>query len=428
MTTRLRLDDVRRAWESSDPDLPRLVVGPGRASPTRRPRRPSAKGRRRSRSSWPRSAARPSAASRRRNRSTYRVEQIKALESPDGRGAAARPAPAPRDHRQPSGEDNGPFARSCLLEIIARRPARVRPLAGPEADLQGGRGARRHRGLRRAGRPVRHGLRQPARRGQPAHARLPPPPRLALPPPDGRGPARPATPTPPPTCWPTTTNVDDHWAAPGSPTTSSIHETGEYDRTQLPAASTRPSEPAEGPGLRRPLAAQPPPAVRPAGAGPRATGSASSPPRRLKADFRASLREVEPALGGPAGRRRQPADRRVRRLGPEQRPAVRAGRVPHRSGCTRRCSGCSTPPPTTARGLRRRVRPDPRPRPAASTSWSAWPTTTTTPSASWPSDLLQARDPRKEVGLEAWGRLLEIEARPRAGRRRSCASTSAPAS
>ena len=33
------------------------------------------------------------------------------------------------------------------------------------------------------------------------------------------------------------------------------------------------------------------------------------------------------------------------------------------------------------------------------------------------ADLLQARDPRKEVGLEAWGRLLEIEARPRAGRR-----------
>ncbi len=51
--------------------------------------------------------------------------------------------------------------------------------------------------------------------------------------------------------------------------------------------------------------------------------------------------------------------------------------------------------------------PAPTPATCRWTSSSAWPTTTTLAVRRLAADLLQARDPRKEVGLEAWGRLLE---------------------
>ena len=55
-----------------------------------------------------------------------------------------------------------PFARSCLLEVIATCPLTYGPWRALKRDLQGVRGEPRHRGVRGAGRPVRRGVR-PAR-------------------------------------------------------------------------------------------------------------------------------------------------------------------------------------------------------------------------------------------------------------------------
>ena len=134
------------------------------------------------------------------------------------------------------------------------------------------------------------------------------------------------------------------------------------------------AERAEEPGLRGAVAAQPTAAVLAAGAGRQRHRSATSPPTALKTDFRAVLREVEPALGRPARQRRQRPGRRVRRLDLDQRAAFRAGRLPH-AGAARSGAAAVRFPLRCRPRLRRRLRPHPRPRPARGRSWSGWPTT-----------------------------------------------------
>ncbi len=125
MSSRLRLDDVRRAWESRDLDLSQLVVGlagqPDEPSttPPRQGARTFANFLAELRS--PAFARRPP-----EEQSHFRVEQMKALESE----TAEVPLPDRlRLHEVIIAlwEDNGPFARSCLLEIIAHVPLRYGP-------------------------------------------------------------------------------------------------------------------------------------------------------------------------------------------------------------------------------------------------------------------------------------------------------------
>lgn len=114
----LRLADVRLAWEAQDPDLVRLVEGLAEQEdePSKAPAREGA----------PTFAkflaeirSKPFRRKPRAEQAHYRVEQIKALEAAD----AEVPLPDRlRLHEVIEGlwQDNGPFARTCLLAIIAR--------------------------------------------------------------------------------------------------------------------------------------------------------------------------------------------------------------------------------------------------------------------------------------------------------------------
>ncbi|MGP0067272.1 MAG: BRCT domain-containing protein [Isosphaeraceae bacterium] len=125
MSTRLRLDDVRRAWESSDPELSNLVVDlAGQADD--KPETPPREGaptfaRFLAELHSPAFARKPADEQKHR-----RIEQFKALESP----TAEVPLPDRlRLHEVITAlwEDNGPFARSCLMDIIARVPLKYGP-------------------------------------------------------------------------------------------------------------------------------------------------------------------------------------------------------------------------------------------------------------------------------------------------------------
>ncbi len=125
MPSRLRLDDVRRAWESRDSGLIGLVEAlVDQEDET--PKTPIREG-------APTFAKLldevRSQAFRRRpleEQAHFRIEQIKALESPTAE------VPLPDRFRVHEilmvlWEDNGPFARSCLLAIIARVPLKYGP-------------------------------------------------------------------------------------------------------------------------------------------------------------------------------------------------------------------------------------------------------------------------------------------------------------
>ncbi len=218
VTTRLRLDDIRRAWEARDPDLVRARRRPRRAG--RRARGPRPRGgadvrplpRRDPQPGLPpasRPRSRRTTASSRSRRSKPPTAEVplpdrlrlhEVLDALWRRPGAVRPVVPAGDHRP--------------------GPAGLRPVAGPEADLQGGRGPRRHRGLRRPGRPVRRGRLGPSHAGRPPHARLPPPPRLAIPAADAPRPGPPATPTRRRRARPLR-GRDATGTRPGSPTTSS---------------------------------------------------------------------------------------------------------------------------------------------------------------------------------------------------------------
>ena len=156
-----------------------------------------------------------------------------------------------------------------LLEIIADVPLAYGPWRAlkrifKEAEARGDTEV-----YGRPGRPLRHAP-SPAGTGRQvsrADARLPVP--------AGRGgtcgasavtPARVATPTSRPTCWPTTPTTRTG-AAPGSPTTSSTTRRKQYGRSRFHLSTARPARPAQAPGLRRAVAAQPAAAVLAAGAG-----------------------------------------------------------------------------------------------------------------------------------------------------------------
>ena len=96
MPSRIRLDDVRRAWEARDPELVGLVeaLADQDDEPPKAPIREGAP-------TFAKLLAEIRSLPFRRKpleeQAHYRVEQLKALEVPDGRGAAAGPAPAARD-------------------------------------------------------------------------------------------------------------------------------------------------------------------------------------------------------------------------------------------------------------------------------------------------------------------------------------------
>ncbi len=126
MSTHLRLDDVRRAWESNDPDLPGLVESMA-GEPDETPETPIREGAPTFAKFLAEIRSKPFFKTKTpEEQRHYRVEQFKALESPD----AEVPLPDRlRLHEIVAAlwEDNGPFARSCLLEIIARVPLRYGP-------------------------------------------------------------------------------------------------------------------------------------------------------------------------------------------------------------------------------------------------------------------------------------------------------------
>ncbi len=127
MSTRLRLDDVRRAWESNDPELVGLVdalAGQSDEAADKAPVREGAP-------TFAKFLAEIRSKAFFKTKTTeeqrlFRVERLKELESPD----AEVPLPDRlRLHEIVAAlwADNGPYARTCLLEIIARVPLRYGP-------------------------------------------------------------------------------------------------------------------------------------------------------------------------------------------------------------------------------------------------------------------------------------------------------------
>jgi hypothetical protein len=117
VTTPLRLDDLRRAWEARDPEVVGLVVALA-IQPDQPPETPIREGA----PTFARFLSEIRGWSfRRKPRSEqahYRIEQLKALESP----TAEVPLPDRlklHDLILKIWEDNGPFARRCLLQVIA---------------------------------------------------------------------------------------------------------------------------------------------------------------------------------------------------------------------------------------------------------------------------------------------------------------------
>ena len=98
VSTQLRLDDVRRAWEARDPELRPARRPAGRPSPTPSAQTPIREGA----PTFAKFLAEIRSKAFRKKpeaeQAHYRVEQLKALEAPERRGPAARPAAAARDH------------------------------------------------------------------------------------------------------------------------------------------------------------------------------------------------------------------------------------------------------------------------------------------------------------------------------------------
>lgn len=125
MSTQLHLEDLRRAWEARDPELVRLVEllanqpEPPPATPIREGAMTFAKFLRETQSWTFRKKPKEEQAQ-------YRIEQMKALEAPS--------AEVPLTDRLRLHEvlfilwqDNGVFARTCLLKIIGTVPLNYGP-------------------------------------------------------------------------------------------------------------------------------------------------------------------------------------------------------------------------------------------------------------------------------------------------------------
>jgi hypothetical protein len=117
MPTQLHLDDVRRAWEARDPELVRLIEALAE-QPDEKPETPLREGAL-TFDKFLREIQSPAFHRKSRDEQAhYRVETLKALEAPN--------AEVPLPDRLRAYEiilqlwqDNGPFARTCLLRVIA---------------------------------------------------------------------------------------------------------------------------------------------------------------------------------------------------------------------------------------------------------------------------------------------------------------------
>ena len=282
MAATLTLDDVRRAWDARDPELPRLIAH--LAEPARpragqaRPRR-GADVRPRSSPSIATAAVPPEAEG---GAGPLPRRDDQGARSPRRRGAAAGPAAAPRGHPTPCGRPTTRSPGRACCEVIATVPLAYGPWRALKRIFKEAEAKPRHRGLRRPGRPVRRGVRAGGYGGRSARRRSAylRPPGVAVPAP-GRRPAA------------------GHLRRRGRRLPRPLHRRHQLARhlgrqphllprgeevrparaSTSATATTRPG-PAEGPGVRRPVAAEPAAAVRAAGAGAGRRRSASSPPRR----------------------------------------------------------------------------------------------------------------------------------------------------
>jgi hypothetical protein len=397
VSTRLRLEDVRRAWEARDPELSDLVAdlaGQDDETPGTPPREAAP--------TFAKFLAEIRSQAFRRKpleeQAHYRIEQIKALESPE----AEVPLPDRlRLHEVVLAlwEDNGPFARSCLLAIIARVPIRYGPWralkrifkeaeARDDTEILGALAARVDGGgapgpievsdrtiaylRRRAWRYLRRtGRERPACYADAAADVL--------------------------ANYEDSTRWGDTWVA----NHIFYHETGDYDRSSFhfQKRPTGLNDRAFGDLWRR--------SPRPLfGLLERARSDQvrQFAAESLKADFRASLREVEPGwVARLVGTRSRPVDEFVVWI---------LNNVPRFEQAAFRTLGLHEAvlrlfdsPADTARAYAAEyARTHARDLPVeelvrlADNSHDAV--------RRLAADLLQARDPRKEVGLEAWGRLL----------------------
>lgn len=117
MSTQLRLEDLRRAWDAQDPELVRLVELLAE-QPDEEPAAPVREGAP-TFDTFLRDIRTPAFHRKpREEQAHYRQEQLKALEAPDAE------VPLPQRLRLHEiilqlWHDNGPFARTCLLRVIA---------------------------------------------------------------------------------------------------------------------------------------------------------------------------------------------------------------------------------------------------------------------------------------------------------------------
>ena len=129
MTTRLRLEDVRRAWESSDPELGRLVVQLA-VQPDEKPETPPREGaptfaRFLAELHSPAFAKKPP-----EEQKHFRIEQLKALESPTAEVPLPDRLRLHESHRWPCGK------------TTARSPGRACWTSSPGSRCDMARGGR----------------------------------------------------------------------------------------------------------------------------------------------------------------------------------------------------------------------------------------------------------------------------------------------
>src|SRR5687768_11214016 len=116
--TQLQLDDVRQAWEAQDPELVRLIQQLARQADQKKDAPPPREGAMTFDKFIAEIHSKPFRKKPDAERTHYRIEQLKALQSPT--------AEVPLPDRLRLHEiilalwaDGGPFARRCLLEVIA---------------------------------------------------------------------------------------------------------------------------------------------------------------------------------------------------------------------------------------------------------------------------------------------------------------------
>ena len=414
MSTPLRLDDVRLAWEARDPELvrPRRRAWPGRT--TTEPETPVREGA-------------PTFAkflAEIREQAVPRKPRDEQAHYPQSSSSRRSRPPTPRSplpdrlrlHEiiDELWADDGPFARSCLLAIIAQVPLRYGPWralkrifkeaeARGDTEVFGALAARfdadvRQRRLR--GQPRRRSPTSAAAPGGSCGGR-----RERLPGLLRRLAVRRARPLPEGT---------RAGRGPGSPTTSSTTRAGDYDRDDFGStAGDRSADLLKHRAFADLWKRSPRPLF---GLLERAR---SDRVREFAADgLEGRLPRLAPrgraGVGGPAGRRGERADRRVRRLDPQQRPAVRAGGLPLARPARRGAAAVRLPVARGPRLRRRYARTHARDLPVD--DWSGWPTTTMPAVRRLAADLLQATRPAQGGRPGGLGPAPRIAARARAGR------------